>query len=362
MLLKNIFLSIFLLLHFGYCAFAQTVFINEINHLATTKGVEIAGPANTNLLNWSIVLYDEVGDEDGTIPLNAIIPDLQNNFGFIWIEVVVGFQGPAGGAALVDDAGSLVQFLSYGGLIKGESGIAYGIASKVVGTQENEDDALQLTGDGMIYDDFVWDLPGDFTPGALNNGQEIVDDSSNDGVLSITWAYFRGDLKDEGIHLQWATKSEENADYFKIEHSSNGQYFEEIGQIEAVGNSQREQRYEFQHDIRDITKTYYRLVEKDLDGKLHFSEIIQISKQNEPVSINLFPNPVAEKLWINVPTITEPFLTVDVFNAIGKRILTAEINANETALLDVSNLTKGNYFVVIRGENLTYLQKIIMLQ
>lgn len=359
MIFKKIFLLPLLVLNFIFCAKSQTVFINEINHLALTKGVEIAGPANTNLLNWSIVLYDEFGDEDGTIPLNGLIPDVVNDFGFVWIEVILGFQDAAGGAALVNNNGELVQFLSYGALIKGQSGIAADIISKLTGTQEGEEDALQLTGVGMTYNDFDWDLPGGFTPGAINNGQEIDDNTANGNVLPVTWLYFKGEAKNKSVYLQWATSSEKNTNYFQVEHSSDGKKFEAIGEVKAAGNSQEEQRYEFYDNINDATKVYYRLAEKDLDGKIHFSEIINVQKERDLSAIHLFPNPATDKLWIDVPDLVESSLTINVFDSIGKRVLTTEIDVDERSIINIADLPKGSYFVIIKGANASHLQKII---
>lgn len=62
---------------FSFWGFSQTVFINEINHFdAGSKGVEIAGPAGTDIGGWSLVLYDLNGAVITTQPIaSMIIPD-----------------------------------------------------------------------------------------------------------------------------------------------------------------------------------------------------------------------------------------------------------------------------------------------
>ncbi|MEI9956490.1 MAG: hypothetical protein WDM90_09365 [Ferruginibacter sp.] len=45
--------------------------------------------------------------------------------------------------------------------------------------------------------------------------------------------------------LQWQTATEINSDYFNVERSSNGQDFEVIGKVKAVGNSSNIINYNF---------------------------------------------------------------------------------------------------------------------
>ena len=101
-------------------AFAQSVFINEIHYDNTGadsgEAIEIAGPADTDLTGWRLVLYNGSGGAAyDTINLTGTIPDQQNGFG------VSSFAGPASGIqngspdgiALVNASNTVVQFLSY---------------------------------------------------------------------------------------------------------------------------------------------------------------------------------------------------------------------------------------------------------
>lgn len=359
MTLKKILLSPLIILLCWQIASAQMIFINEINHLATDKGVEIGGPANSNLLGWSVVIYDENGFEDETIPLNALIPDLQNDFGFVWIEVIAGFQGPAGGAVLVNNNNQIVQFLSYGEEIKGNGGIADGIKSVLIGTQTNGDDALQLTGSGMDYTDFTWGIPGSFTPGALNNGQAIVNNPDNSALLPVTWTNFTGKAVADGIQLNWGTANEQNNDYFKIEHSTDGRHFEEIGQVMSLGDSEAERQYDFYHQKTTATKNYYRLVQVDFDGKSSASNIIQIAANNNLDGLRIYPNPMSNQVSVAVAGDNDEPLMITIYNAVGTPILTTTSNAENVITLDVENLPRGSYFIKIQGATTAFTQKII---
>ena len=83
----SILLFFFLLFGKTYSALAQTtVFINEIHYdnagADQNEGVEIAGPAGTDLTGWSIALNNgSSGAVYKTINLAGVIPDQGSGFG-----------------------------------------------------------------------------------------------------------------------------------------------------------------------------------------------------------------------------------------------------------------------------------------
>lgn len=75
--------------------------------------------------------------------------------------------------------------------------------------------------------------------------------------------------------------------------------------------------------------------------------------ENSPYQINLYPNPVQHLLHIDISTkiITDAY-TLNVTNVAGQIVESKSIRANTDAI-DVSNLTRGVYFVHILNENRT---------
>lgn len=161
---------------------AQTTFINEIHYddVSTDEGegIEIAGPAGTDLTNWTLTLYNgSNGSVYNTITLSGIIPDQQSGFGTIFNALPVnGLQnGSPDGIALADDNGVLIQFLSYEGTFTASGGVADGVLSTDIGVAESssilEGNSLQLGGNGTVYTDFVWEAPAASTYDAVNTNQ-----------------------------------------------------------------------------------------------------------------------------------------------------------------------------------------------
>ena len=140
--------------------FSQTVFINEI-HYDNTGGdigeaIEVAGTAGTDLSGWSLVLYNGSNETVyNTQSLNGIIPDQDGGYGTLSFAISGIQNGAPDGIALVDDAGDVIQFLSYEGSFVAVGGAADGMTSEDIGILEASDSpvgsSLQLIGFGSTY-------------------------------------------------------------------------------------------------------------------------------------------------------------------------------------------------------------------
>ena len=169
----------------------MTLWINEFHYDNPVNGdpgefIEVAGTAGTALTGWSLVLYN--GGTDGkaatsylTVGLTGTVPNLSNGFGAVRFEMSAlnSIQnGSFDGMALVDAAGTVVQFLSYEGVITAANGPAAGMTSLDVGVSETNATAqgtsLQLTGIGNQYGDFTWAASATSTPNAANLNQAFT--------------------------------------------------------------------------------------------------------------------------------------------------------------------------------------------
>lgn len=161
---------------------ATPVFINEIHYDNSGgdlgEGIEIAGPANTDLTGWQLVLYNGGnGSPYNSIALSGILGDLSNGFGVLSFGVNGIQNGAPDGVALVDAFDQVQQFLSYEGVMTASEGVAVGLSSLDIGVSEASTAAvgssLQLTGMGTLYSDFSWVSGVSSSFGALNENQQF---------------------------------------------------------------------------------------------------------------------------------------------------------------------------------------------
>lgn len=169
----------------GFTQNPATVYVNEIHYdnsgADVGEVIEVAGPAGTDLTGWRVVLYNGSGgvvyDDD---PLAGPIPDQAAGMGAVSLTYPAnGLQnGAPDGVALVDPAGTVVQFLSYEGSFAATAGPANGLTSSDIGVTEAGTEAagtsLRLSGTGRAYQDFAWQPSATASFGAPNDGQTFT--------------------------------------------------------------------------------------------------------------------------------------------------------------------------------------------
>ena len=182
------------------CVYTPGLWINELHYDDTSllndedEGVEIAGPAGSDLADVSLYFYNgEDGEYYSFTNLSGEIDSETNGFGAVWIPVEwlqngveQGTTYRADGVALVGGCRGVFQFLSYEGSFVASNGPANGLLSTDIGVAETNTTplgySLQLTGSGFPYMVFAWQPPATNSRGRLNAGQFIPPDVDGDGI------------------------------------------------------------------------------------------------------------------------------------------------------------------------------------
>lgn len=147
------------------------LWISEIHYdnagVDSGEAIEVEGKAGANLAGWSLVLYNGGnGATYGTVrQLSGIIPDQCDGRG-VAVEQISGIQnGDPDGVALIDPAGAVVEFISYGGVFTATNGPANGRTSVDIGVKQSSSTPI---GQSLQRYDGVWDGPKGSTFGACN--------------------------------------------------------------------------------------------------------------------------------------------------------------------------------------------------
>ena len=172
------------------------VFVNELHYDNSgndvNEGVEIAGPAGTDLTGYSVVLYDGgTGTSYATVNLSGAIPNQMNGFGTLWFAQIGIQNGSPDGLALIGPNGiTVIQFLCYEGSFSATNGPANGMLCTDIGVSETGTEpignSLRLAGTGSIYEDFSWQPPQTSTAGSVNNGQIFSPAATSTPTLTPT--------------------------------------------------------------------------------------------------------------------------------------------------------------------------------
>ncbi len=215
-----------------------TPWINEFHYdntgSDTGEFVEVAGSAGTDLNGWTLVGYNgNGGTVYKTVSLSGSFADQANGFGMLSFAFSGLQNGAPDGIALVDDQGSVVEFLSYEGGMTASDGPAAGLNATDVGVTETSGtpvgDSLQLTGTGSSAADFVWSVPSAETSGLPNNGQTFVG-GGGDVTPPAPPTLLVATAGDGAVTLDWADNSEPDlAGYSVFRASAMGGPYVAVG-------------------------------------------------------------------------------------------------------------------------------------
>lgn len=180
-------------------------------------------------------------------------------------------------------------------------------------------------------------------------------------VLPITLSSFEAQkTNDQKVKLLWTTESEFNNDYFIVQRSKDAINFEDIITILSYGNSNSRQSYTAFDNTPYKGKNFYRLAQKDKDGKISFSKILLIDFNVVKKEIKIFPNPAKDILNVQV-TGENGNAILQVIDITGRKLKEEKItlNGNTTIFVDINNLPKGTYNLLLKSKTVNVQEKFI---
>ena len=178
-----------------------------------------------------------------------------------------------------------------------------------------------------------------------------------DILLPFQLLDFSGKQIKQSISLAWKTGTEERVIAYEIERSPDGKKWEKAGLVSAEVSITAEKDYTFTDNNPIDGKNYYRLSSKEPDGKTQYSKVLLIHFQSDKSSSKtIFPNPVADQLFIANNTQNVKISKAEIYAAEGKLIKSITANAVSFSI-DTKYWSKGIYLVLLttsKGEISTH--------
>jgi hypothetical protein len=253
----------------------------------------------------------------------------------------IPYTGGAGDGAVHD---SLIQFDPYGNI---------NMYSPFCGG----------TGDGYALDSLLnFDPQGyitKFTPYAGGRADGWAGALVMNLTLPVNLLSFAGEALDDHNLLEWSTAGEEDAASFDIERSSDGRTFSAIGNVAAAGTTSSIRQYRFYDRAPVEGANYYRLKQKDRDGRFDYSQVILI-RRSGLITVTIFPNPAKRELQIrlNGPADNGPVKT-DIIDMQGRILVTHQQTRDNVITMPVASLPAGLYLIRITWNNKTSTYRFI---
>ena len=142
------------------------------------------------------------------------------------------------------------------------------------------------------------DSAGSITSNNITSFHSIFAFGFPPSPLPVELVSFSAKKSEHSVKCDWETASEINNDFFTVERSPDGIYFQPLGQVKGAGNSTVNKSYNFEDKNPQTGDSYYRLKQTDFDGKFQYSEIVHVHFSAPENVFTFFPNPSAGAIHI----------------------------------------------------------------
>lgn len=225
--------------------------------------------------------------------------------------------------------------------------------------------------DGLDVDDYAnlrlahydgatdWNLVasspvGDDNSGTLTSSAAVsifspftIGSINGNNPLPIELLSFESECLDNEIHLTWSTASEINNDYFTLEKSADGNYFETLVTIAGSGTKNSVSNYSFNDNATATGNVYYRLKQTDYDGKSEYFDIITENCGNNPENFIITPIKTSGSIEVSYLGSETGRYTINISNHLGQLIYSGvhTFSENSKSEIPIQNFAKGIYFI-----------------
>ncbi len=187
-------------------------------------------------------------------------------------------------------------------------------------------------------------------------------------IIPVELTSFTANVNEGNVNLTWATATETNNQGFDIERKSATGEFQKIGYVSGFGTSTESHSYSFTDKNVGTGNYSYRLKQVDYDGTFEYSNEINVDV-TVPLEFALdqnYPNPFNPSTTISYSIPVKSRVTLKIFNALGKEIITLvneeKSEGNYDVKFDASGIPSGIYFYKLNAGEFSSTKKMILLK
>jgi len=191
--------------------------------------------------------------------------------------------------------------------------------------------------------------PNQLTEDSLTDlGCAVTGDCEAD-PLPVKVLYFRAAHENGRIRLEWCTSYEKDFDFFTIERSKNGSFFNTHAKVYSmIKNSSQNIKYEFDDELPFGGLSYYRLKATDINGFSEYHGVIAVKLNESGPDILLYPNPVTENyIMISYTGLQET--TYKILNITGIQLTEGVLQPGINRIQFSNVLESGYYFIKVEN-------------
>lgn len=193
----------------------------------------------------------------------------------------------------------------------------------------------------------------------------------SDQPLPIELLSFTVQPQERSIRLNWSKDGQENALTYDVQRSTDLRNFATIAAEIPAQQDNASRKANYDHIDRNVeinTTYYYRIRQKNVDGKVEFSNILEAridgSQAFSDTRFQIYPNPTTGSLELTVELTADREASVRIIDMLGRSLfsqrydLKAGPNSIDLSAV-VQGLASGTYQMVIESKGQRSVQKLI---
>jgi len=198
----------------------------------------------------------------------------------------------------------------------------------------------------------------------------------NSGALPVEFASIEAVAEKKDAVLKWKTGSETGNAGFEVQHkfeSESTDQYTKVGFVEGAGTTTEPQNYQYRVQDLDYGEHVFRL--RPMDQNDQDSKKASLSKEarvqirlNEAYTVKApYPNPFREQVTLKFTVREAQDVRVALYDVLGRkvrRVYNQRVPGNETQSIRMrgKRLASGIYFLRIRGEDFSEVQKVVHME
>ncbi|MBV6479661.1 MAG: hypothetical protein HGGPFJEG_02448 [Ignavibacteria bacterium] len=190
------------------------------------------------------------------------------------------------------------------------------------------------------------------------------------GALPVELISFIANSTNRNVTLNWSTANEVNNAGFDIERKSvSSSEWTKIGNVAGNGTTSNPQSYTYTDRNLSAGSYNYRLKQIDYNGNFEYFNLgteVEVGNPTDYALSQNYPNPFNPTTKINFDLAKEGFVSIKVFDNLGKEVATLVNEFKNTGYytveFDARNLTSGMYYYRMEVNGFTKVLKMSLIK
>ena len=170
--------------------------------------------------------------------------------------------------------------------------------------------------------------------------------------------------KDQGIQVDWVTRTEFDMDRYEVERSADGILFYKAASKSSLGNNTNPTHYGWFDPTPFYGADFYRIRAVSKSGQVQYSNIVKVVINKTSGGISVYPNPiVGNKFNLSFTNMAPGTYDICLFSSTGQKVFGSQVQHHGGsavhAIEPANNLPAGVYELLVTGTGVKITTSII---